>query len=213
MDNLESRLSTTNQYLYKDLRISELSSEKTFKEDYYIQQLNRDTTLILFVIGFVFVIFGLLSFKTFEDRFSSYIAESESKNIERLNEYKSLEVALESLNSKVSFDNSKLLRSKSKEHLSNGEYALYLEEALSSIRYFSDYYFWLLRRNDDLVEMVKKDLFKQIEEVHDNIKNRAPIKLTTDLVINSYISHIRKTNDIEIDRLLSKIHSLTISQY
>jgi len=60
---LTSRINTTNKSISKNLKIETLSSEKSFKEDYYITQQSSDTTLILTCFG---VGFGLFSFFTYQ---------------------------------------------------------------------------------------------------------------------------------------------------
>ncbi len=213
---LSSRLDTLSVHLQKvavrdSVTLSEISKQQ-FKEDYYIQQLDRDVTLLLFLISALFVIASILSFRVFEERIDRSTNEQRAKYVEQEVKYSELRHMLLGLKTKVSYDNYKLNEGKALNSLSEKNLGLYVNDYIFALKNLSDYYFWLKSQDDDLQHMVKSTIVENLSEIQSNIEEYYPVKVPTDLILNSYMDDIRKIDDIEISRLLSKIQSLVESQ-
>lgn len=74
-NTLESRINSLNK------NSIDFKSEKTFKEDYYITQQSRDTTLLLFVFSALVGIIGLFTYTNIVERYKTSIDEIKTENV------------------------------------------------------------------------------------------------------------------------------------
>jgi hypothetical protein len=72
---LESRINSLNK------NSIDFKSEKTFKEDFYITQQSRDTTLLLFVFSALVGIIGLFTYTNIVESFRNSIDEIKADNV------------------------------------------------------------------------------------------------------------------------------------
>lgn len=84
---LESRLNTTNKAIYKRINVDTLSSEKSFKEDYYILQQSSDTNLILCCIGIGFAIFSFFTYQSVIVRMDFHVRRMKKNYIAHEDKY------------------------------------------------------------------------------------------------------------------------------
>lgn len=77
---LESRINSLNK------NSIDFKSEKTFKEDFYITQQSKDTTLLLFVFSALVGIIGLFTYTNIIESFRSSIDEIKADNVNQKTE-------------------------------------------------------------------------------------------------------------------------------
>lgn len=76
INHLNSRLDTQNNLIYDiikgDKQTEQQLKYQQFKEDSYIRQQDRDTTLILLIVPVFFAMFGYFTFKLSSDEFAFF---------------------------------------------------------------------------------------------------------------------------------------------
>ena len=157
VNNLEYKYETlkeANVRLISKLPLTDNQvKERQFKEEMYIRQQEKDTTLILSVIGFSLVFAGFLSFKLFDDKvkiintsFESSIHSVNSRVdafIERINSitsnyeknYKNIEHTIYELKNDFDYELVTLKQNEAKEAFSNQNLNGYIFYSLYSYRF------------------------------------------------------------------------------
>lgn len=186
-------------------------SKRQFKEDYYIEQQNRDTTLILFVFGAVITGLGFFSFKTFDARLLHQQEQQTRTNEESLNKIKIYEHKLKNLEVKISIDDAEKNRIRANEFLKEKEYYKYLVSSLLSVKNTTALYFQLKEENSDLHKDIEFEILKNLNVIYSTIKSHAPLTDIKDFAVGMYLQEIRKMDSIKIDRIASLIHSTVLN--
>lgn len=230
IDTLESRINTVKKY-YK-LDSNKLKSEKLFKEDYYILQQSRDTTLLLAVFGAVGLLVGFFTYQNVHSRFDLKVAEIstqyDQKAIELKNEvtkykkeWNKLQDKLDDLKIHFYIDNVNLSRELAESHFSKREKENYLMYTIRAASKFADLIRFLKEKSDELNSeadtQFKNDTIEQFTDQATSLLSRLnvnigdgqslkikPQHLTT---IETDIENTRTINNDKISRFLSDIHS------
>ena len=184
-------------------------SKQQFKEDYFINQQNKDTTLILTVFGVTVVFFGFFSYSLFESRINEHKKHYSSKIEEQDRKYGTLKFHFESLlidiTSKEGYENAY----KSNESLFNEDYGWYVYYILASVKYFSDYYEILKKRKGS--KNLKSTIYDiQVKRLNDALSEVSEINSIPNLnseLIQSYIKDIQRFDSTEINDLAFKLYS------
>lgn len=206
---LENRINTLSKQIEEtavcDMDTMQELAKRQFKEDYYIQQQNKDTSLILFIFGLVVTSFGLVSFSIFNTRIKQVVKENEDKHEEHLTNYKDFEHKLSSF--KYDFYNlqASINMEKAIELNTNPYWHIYY--TLLGVNYYSEAFKWdkklnrkdLMNSNISRQKVVLTDL---VEFINKNTKQVLP--KTTLLYC---LDNIRGFNNEDINILVSKIHT------
>jgi len=218
-DVLESRISTINKHLYKDLTVDTLASEKTFKEDYYIEQQSRDTTLILTVFGVLAGLVSLFTFLSIERRLTTFKEEVKEKQknyqIEVSKKQKWHNKKLKKVKKnlwetylKMSYELIYIKRNSASKALTAGNQEDYVIDSFECAVQYSIAY--LFDNNVDKVKIIT-ELISFLNSLNEYLKH-SPI--TIDLEFQSAIikdiDYINKIGDSEIYDLLNSIYGRLI---
>lgn len=97
---LTSRISTLTE---TNEKITHKDFQKV-KEDYYIEQQNRDTTLILFTVTSLFLMFTAITFLSVRAEFKSQIQEVKTEYNNQVSEYQNSIIHIKNLEGDLSFE-------------------------------------------------------------------------------------------------------------
>jgi len=98
----------------------DFKSEKTFKEDYYITQQNRDTTLLLVIFPLIVGLTSYLTYQNLRSSFESRILEMQTENEKNKAEYDIRHKEIDNLKFEFNFETSLLQGALSKDYYDKG---------------------------------------------------------------------------------------------
>ncbi len=208
-NSLENRINTLSKQIEEtsvcDEGTMQELAKRQFKEDYYIQQQNKDTSLILFIFGLVVTSFGLVSFSIFNTRIKQVVKENEDKHEEHLTNYKDFEHKLSDFKYDFYMLQASVNMEKAIEFNTNPHWHIYY--TLLGVSYYSEAFEWnrkLKRQSlmDSSINHQKSVLTDLVEFINNNTKQTLP--KTTFLYC---LNNIRRFNNEEINILVSKIHT------
>lgn len=211
--NLNSRIDTIN-INFKRLadNDSSLVSEikfMQFKEDSYLKQLDRDTNLILWFIAIVFGLFGLISYASFNRRVGILEKEINNKYESHISELELLKEGLYNTKADLKYDSSDLNNKMAEDYYKDKKYANYVLYNLLSCSQLSVYYlFHKNKNNTTLAESSYGDILARLNHIKvkiSGLENKPKIKKEEFTTITK---EIRKIEEHEIIKLISKIHTL-----
>ena len=188
--------------------IKELSQQR-FKEDYYITQESNNTNLILSVFAVTTFLFGLFSYSLFESRINEHKKYYEQKIEEQDRKYSIHKVHFENLLMDVASKEGYENLQKADDMFENQQYNWYIYYIISSVKYFSDYYIEVQKRENSqsLILTLLEQQISHLNEAIDKLKNIYNIKDLEPKLTHSYIQDIQRFNSIEISKLVSKLYS------
>lgn len=209
----ENRFNTLSKQMEKTAvcdteTIKELSQQR-FKEDYYITQESNNTSLILSVFAVTTFLFGLFSYSLFESRVNEHKKYYEQKIEEQDRKYSIHKVHFENLLMDVASKEGYENLQKADDMFENQQYNWYIYYIISSVKYFSDYYIEVQKRENSqsLISTLLEQQISHLNEAIDKLKNIYNIKDLEPKVTHSYIQDIQRFNSIEISKLVSKLYS------
>lgn len=215
-DVLESRINTINTHLYKDLSVNTLTSEKTFKEDYYIEQQSRDTTLILTVFAILAGLVSLFTFLSIERRFTTfkeevkevqknYQIEVSKKQKLHNKKLKKVKKNLWETYLKMSFEFIEIKRNSASKSLNNGNHEDYVINSFECAVHYSIAY--MFDKNVDRGKILS-ELITFLNSLNTYLKH-SPITIDLEFQsdIKKDINYINKINNSEVYNLLNSIYS------
>jgi len=201
---LESRINTILKYS------CDITSEKTFKEDYYIQQQSHDTNLILLVFGVVLTLTGFFTYHNIVDKFDS--KSSEFKKL--LKKHKTeINGELADIILSSAKDVATLAFSMSDDYFKKGDKVNYLHYLLLGVEKHTEVSVWAIKKfaNEDGVEEVlasiKEVALNRLKIVLRRIGPELEVIGSTLEKIEESIENIRKLDDREVGNLLSQIQA------
>lgn len=212
--SFESRINTLSKSI-QHLKLSDSTSVKhefykaQFKEDYYIQQQNKDTTLILFVFGVVTVVLGYLSYNSFVHQVDVAVDKVKADYDDHLKKYEKQEHRLDGLMSDFTSREGFRNLEKSINSFDRKEYDWYIYYLFLSLNDFSDKYFIDSKKKSFetvcklLIENANSDLLKALE----NLNGLNEIKNVNDETIQYCIKNIRRFGSVEIDEKAILLYS------
>ncbi|NCQ52447.1 hypothetical protein GW796_11340 [archaeon] len=215
---LESRVNTLSSNLQKiainDSITTAKIKEQAFKEDYYLKQLDRDTTLILWLIPVIIAIFGLFQFFNIKILLAGQAARQRSYNISQEEKYRVFEHNILGIKAKLGLDDYELLKKEAKNFYEKDYYSLYLVTYFRALSQKTTFYLINKKENNDITKIILSDYEKDLQEILDNIKNLDnKVKLSTDIVWNNQIKSIKEISNNKIDKLISEIKKNVIIEY
>lgn len=188
--------------------IKELYQQR-FKEDYYITQESNNTNLILSVFGVTVIFFGFFSYSLFESRVNEYKKTQEQKIEEQDRKYSVHKVHFENLLMDVASKEGYENLQKANESYYNNHYDWFVYHTISSVKYFSDYYV-IIEKRENTQSLISNLLEQQISHLNEAINKLKDINIgIKDLepkVTHSYIQDIQRFNSVEISKLVSKLY-------
>ncbi|OYQ35079.1 hypothetical protein CHU92_11230 [Flavobacterium cyanobacteriorum] len=208
-DVLEARINTLVKYADAD----KLNSDKSFKEDYYIQQQEKDTTLILWLVPIIFTSLGIFSFITFEQRLRKLEEDERTKHEKHIENYTGLHKSILDLKSEYCFENAWVNFSKSTDMFYNNNLDWYVHFTITGCKYLSDY---IVRQyeveNLKGSKRAKEIIFERLTEVISRISEFNEVKDVEPIVTAQYIKEIRDMGETDINKCLSKIDAKLIKK-
>jgi hypothetical protein len=200
---LESRLNTFTKGL--DLK----SSEKTFKEDFYLSQLGRDTNLILVFIP-LFV--GIVSLFTYTSVIGKFRVETDKYNdkIEKQkSEWNTVKRHLSEFKSEYNFNKHSYYKSKAFNYAFEGQYDYFVFNFLESIFYLSEYNQFFIEKDDkDFSDFIKNQIQAELKDLNTQLnKLKEKVELSSKIEMDKTFSALRGLYYTEFDDLLYEIRS------
>lgn len=209
----ENRFNTLSKQIEKtatcDVETIKELSQQRFKEDYYITQESNNTNLILSVFGVIVIFFGVSSFTLFESRVNEHKKYYEQKIEEQDRKYSVHKVHFENLLMDVASKEGYENLQKANELFHNKHYDWFVYHTISSVKYFSDYYVIIEKRENtqSLISNLLEQQISHLEEAINKLKDiNTTIKDLEPKVTHSYIQDIQRFNSVEISKLVSKLY-------
>ncbi|MBC8884440.1 hypothetical protein H9X57_16885 [Flavobacterium piscinae] len=238
VSNLEHKYETlkeANVRLKSNLPLTDAQiKERQFKEEMYIRQQEKDTTLILSVIGFSLVFAGFLSFKLFDDRvkiintsFESSIHTVNSRIdafIETINSittnyetnYKNIEHTIYDLKNDFDYELVTLKQNEAKQALSNQNLNGYIFYSLYSYRFSAKCILYYRRIGSNLSENLLAFMNNSIESFRLDLISILSFDNTEKILLSvkdketivNLIKEINKVGDTKTFDKLNLVYSL-----
>ncbi|MGE8341376.1 MAG: hypothetical protein ACN6OI_10095 [Flavobacterium sp.] len=214
-DVLESRINTIVKYNSKQ---SEIDSEKTFKEDYYILQQSHDTNLILVVFGLVVAVIGFFTYQNIVAKFDLKTEQMKNEVEKYRTEWKELNDDLGALYIHFFSDSAKLsveLAEANRAQTFNDNYIIYLLKASSKYTELISLINDKLRNSsevtkdelNDTISSFKEEILLLLKKVNDRIDNHKKFRKTSISEVEDYIETIRNLKDKDVNKMLSDIRT------
>lgn len=185
---------------------SEQIKERQFKEELYIRQQEKDTTLILLVFTITIGVFSFLTFTSVKRTFDFRSDMMENKYQKYISEYEIKHSLVLELKSRLDLDNAFKSKSTAYEFLRNNLFLDYTESMLTSIKYNVEYYLWFKSVHGKTSDVVLNDIIRDLKRVYANIKNK-DFEEFGEFLIYSSIKEIRKADNLEVEKYVSLIYA------
>lgn len=223
IDALESRINTVKKYYKYDS--DKYKSERLFKEDYYIIQQERDTTLLLAVFGAVGILVAFLTYQNVQSRFELKINElttqydlksAELKNeiTAEINKYKKewkqTKDHLFKLELTIYTNGAQYAKQISNFYLNQNELPKYLLYSLAAASQTASYCILLAKYDETNNQGIPPNFETFFVKLSQNIGGKLEVYSASLKVMEDYIQTIRKLNNREINKILSDIHAKLI---
>jgi hypothetical protein len=211
--NLNSRVETVNKsfqrLVLKDKTLEKDIKFQQFKEDSYLRQLDRDTTLILWFIAIVAGLFGIVSFSSINRRIITLEDDLEKKYGNHLKKVNNLTDDLQDIKADLNSESYTINSEKAENFNKEKNYDLYVFYALLSGSKLSQYYIYHQeKKNIDVAEAALGSIRTMAQHVYERI-SILPTKPKLDKnSFNILDRNLRKIDDVELNEYLSKIHTL-----
>lgn len=214
-DVLESRINTVTKYS------KELKSEKSFKEDYYIQQQSRDTTLLLLVFGVVVTVIGFFTYQNLAAKFDLKTSELKTVINKYREEWTDLNDELGLLKVSYFYESATLSIEHANLHIPPSQVDKFSVYNLRASSKYADIILWIRKRDEmDKENNIKDNVdpgptiltkITEIKTLLSRVNNRLDdthkVRPSSIFEIEKNINNIRELKNDEINRLLSDIQS------
>ncbi len=207
-EHIESRIDTLNnnfrKLVIRDSTLTKNINLIQFKEDSYLNQLDRDTNLILWFIAIVFGLFGILSYTSFNRRVQIVEDDLENKFNNALADLSDLKNDLSNLQADLEGESSAINDQIAEHHFQEKRFDFYLFYCLLSINKNAVYYEYKVS-DESLSELTLKSIIASLKYLNFRLKNfEVKPKISHQSYLDSTLN-IRKIQNIEIIKLLSEI--------
>jgi hypothetical protein len=199
-DVLESRINSLTK------NAKDFSSEKSFKEDYYIKQQSSDTTLLLVVFPIIVGFVSLFTYKNILDKVVTYEANINNKIKKKESEWNENHNLILELKARIDLDSSQVNFSQSSYFFHEENYEYYITSFLDGIKYKVYHSIWMSDKFPDTSDILVKQVISELKRF---LKITEKIEIPNNLSnyqITEVIKEIRKVNSDEVDNLLSIIY-------
>lgn len=198
---LESRINSLNK------NSIDFNSEKTFKEDYYIKQLDRDTTLLLVVFPILVGFISLFTYKNILDKIVTYEANINNKIKEKETEWDKNHNLILELKARIDLNSSQNNFSQSSYFFHEKDYEYYITSFLDGVKYKVYHHLWLSENFPDTKDILIKEVLSELKRFIKTIDNIEIPNTLSNFQLTELVKEIRKINNDEVDNLLSIIYS------
>lgn len=215
---LESRVNTLSSDLQNIVLNDSITTakikEQSFKEDYYLKQLDRDTTLILWLIPIIISIFGIFSFFNVRNIIAEQAENNRRYNEQQEIKYREFEHNILQFRAKLGLDDYESLKRQAKELYNKGLYSSYLETYFRALSQKTTFYILNKKEGNNITELILETYVEDLKEILDVLKSLdSKIRLSNDVVFNYNIKTVKEISNKEIDDLISKIRKNVIVEY
>lgn len=196
VNTLKNNITSNNENLQK------------IKESYYIEQQNRDTTLILFTVTALFTIFSFFTFTSVKRMFDVKVTEIKDKYNEQVAETQKVIIHIKNLEGDLSFETAKNMSSSFnlfKLEYTNDELIEVFELALVSCEYYSKSLIYKSDKSLLFENAVKTILKSSLERLKELAEDSGTVSLKT-ISFNRFASI--KSN---LERAITKEDSVNLS--
>lgn len=175
-----------------------------FKEESYIRQQERDTTLVLLVFTFFASAVAFITYKGFVNKIIDYTTTAENKYADHKAEYEKQHNIILELKSRLDFDSAIKYERSAYDFYDKKMYGLYLENMLYSLKYYTDNFLHIIGTEGDSTGLFTHEQISTLEEVYTKIKNKSVQGVS---MYSTYknIKEIRQFNNREVDIYLDLI--------
>lgn len=197
------KIEKNKQPLDKDILISQ------FKEESYIRQQERDTTLILLVFTLFASAVAFITYRGFVNKIVDYTASTEQKYTDHKTEYDKQHNIILELKSRIDHEMAFKYYTYASDSYREKFYDDYLDSTLTSISYYVEYYFYLTNEDATLSAILISDLETRLKKAYERVKGKS-VKDISKHSTGMSIDNIRKLNNTEINKYLDLISAKII---
>ena len=187
------------------------SSEKSFKEDYYIKQLDRDTTLLLVVFPILVGFVSLFTFANVVQKLGATKTEIENKIKEKETEWDKNHSLILELKARIDLDSSHNSFSQSSYFFHEKDFEYYITSFLDGVKYKVYHHIWLSDKFPETTDIVEKEVISHLKRFLNKIDEIEIPNNLSNFQLTELIKEIRKVKNDEVDNLLSIIYSKLIT--
>ncbi|MDA6068983.1 hypothetical protein NJT12_05040 [Flavobacterium sp. AC] len=202
---LESRINTIVK------NSNDFSSEKTFKEDYYITQQSHDTNVLLIVFGSLVAISGIFNYLNLRDQYNNEVQEIKRETAREMEAFrlimKESEDELDNFKNQYYLERVDLDTSRANNYLDKGDIENYVVYNLSAANKICDFYRWAVKNDEELDahSSIIDGLIELLTRVNVNIGEKVNIdKIQVD-VLDDYFYALRLVNNKKLNKIISMI--------
>lgn len=203
---LESRINTITK------NSTVFSSEKTFKEDYYITQQSHDTNVLLVAFASLVAISGIFNYLNLRDQYNHKVDQITVELKKEMDDFKVLmkesQEELDNFKNQYYLERVELDISRANDYLLNGDKLNYMVCNLSAANKMCDFYSWAVKNGKELEahSVVVEGLITLLNKVNIKIVDKIDITKTQVPILEDYFKALRLVDNKEITKLVSKIH-------
>ena len=198
---LESRINS----LTKNEKV--FTSERSFKEDYYIRQQSSDTTLLLVVFPIIVGFIALFTYKDIFQKVVTYETKIQTKIEEQETEWNKNHSLILELKARMDLDSSQSNFSQSSYFFHEEDYEYYITSFLDGVKYKVYHHLWMSDKFPDTNNILVEEIISQLKRFLKIITTIEIPKTLSNFQLTELNKEIRKINNDEIDNLLSIIYS------
>lgn len=207
--HIDARLNTINsnfkRLVVKDSSLVKEVKFQQFKEDSYLRQIDRDTTLTLWFIAIIFGVFGLISFASFNRRVGQIEKTLQDKYKNHIKELDNLKYDVNNLKADLNSESAIIYNEKADKYFNERNYDSYVFYELIAVSRSTSYYLHYRNENSSLAKFTLKSLNSTLTHIEFRI-NGLEKKPKFDKSLFDKISlSIRKIDDSDLNLLISKI--------
>jgi hypothetical protein len=215
---LESRVNTLSSDLQKIVVNDSITTakikEQSFKEDYYLKQLDRDTNLILWLIPVIITIVGFFSFFNVRNLIAGQAEDQRRYQEQQDIKYRMFEHKILQFRAKLGLDDYELLKKQAKDYYEKRLYSSYLETYFRALNQKTTFYILNKKEGNNITEFILETYVDDLEEILSKIKRLdSKIKLSTDVILNQDIKTIKEISNDKINDLISQIRKNVVVEY
>jgi hypothetical protein len=185
----------------------DFSSEKSFKEDYYIKQQSSDTTLLLVVFPLIVGFISLFTYKNILDKVVAYEANINNKIKKKETEWNKYHNLILELKARIDLGSSQSNFSQSSYFFHEDDYEYYITSFLDGVKYKVYHSIWMSDKFPDNSDILIKEVISELKRFLKVIENIEIPKNLSNYQLTGVIKEIREIKNDKVDNLLSVIYS------
>lgn len=181
-----------------------------FKEDYYIKQLDRDTTLILVLFPVLLGLVAAFSYTSVKEEFKSQIQKVKEDYERKINDFEKTTESFYELEGDVNYEVARFRDSDSLEYYDKKEWEGFVVFKLLAVDYYAKSIFQKKSANDKFVNSVTSTIIANLEEMISVIETEGSDMKMKELAYDKFIrikNNLEKLENPKINKLIARIFS------